>query len=56
VLVGKAFWTPLVAWIRAHMLNDLETIGSGDLDIFSVVDRAEDAIDLISCSEERSFF
>jgi len=56
VLVGKAFWTPLVAWIRAHMLNDLETIGSGDLDIFSVVDRAEDAIDLISCSEDRSFF
>lgn len=56
VLVGKAFWTPLVAWIRAHMLNDLETISPGDLDIFAIVDTAEDALDLVSCSEERSFF
>lgn len=56
VLVGKAFWTPLVAWMRAHMAVDLETISPEDLELFQVVDTAEEAFSYIKDSEERSFF
>ncbi|HLN52485.1 MAG TPA: TIGR00730 family Rossman fold protein [Lentimicrobium sp.] len=46
VLVSKDYWTGLLDWIRARMLAEMN-INEVDLDIFSVVDTAADAVDII---------
>ncbi len=48
-LVGKKFWGPLVDWIKNTLVED-HKISKGDLDLFCVVDSAEDAMDyLLNC-------
>ena len=56
VCVGKAFWEPLFDWVVAVQLKQFKTISKEDMDLFVVVDSAKEAFDIISCSEERSFF
>ena len=46
VLVGHTFWDGLVEWFRASLL-EAGTIAEKDLDLFSVVDTAEEALDVI---------
>lgn len=44
VLVGKEFWTPIVEAFKAQMLNQQrQTISPHDLDLFTIVDDAEEA-------------
>lgn len=43
VLVGKEFWEPLIAFFKKTMLKDLKTISKEDIDIFHLVDDAEEA-------------
>lgn len=47
VLVGKAYWTGLVDWIKATMLEVEGNISQADLDLFHVVDNATDAVKVI---------
>ena len=47
VLVGKSYWSGLIEWIKEQMLNEEHTIAEKDLDIFTVVDTADDAVDTI---------
>ena len=47
VLVGRAYWTGLVAWIRDVMMQD-QKISAKDLAILRVVDTAEEAIAVIN--------
>jgi hypothetical protein len=47
VLVGRAYWTGLVTWIRDVMMQD-QKISAKDLAILRVVDTAEEAIDVIN--------
>ena len=56
VLVGHSFWDPLINWIEVSLLKKNKTISSGDQKIFTVVNTAQQAFDLIKDSEERSFF
>ena len=42
-LVGKSFWQPLVDWFDNTLLRD-EKISPEDMDFFSLVDTAEEAI------------
>jgi uncharacterized protein (TIGR00730 family) len=44
VLVGKSFWEGLVAWIKATLLAAENNISEEDLDLFKVVDTAEEAV------------
>lgn len=44
VLVGKDYWTGLIDWIKATLLEG-KFISPGDMDLFKVVDTAEDARD-----------
>lgn len=44
VLVGKAYWTGLVDWIKNAMLEQEQNISPGDLDLFAIVDTADEAI------------
>ncbi len=44
VLVGKDFWTPLLDWMR-ETLAASGLISPGDIDLMTLVDTAEDAVD-----------
>ncbi len=48
VLVGKEFWTGLVDWIKTTLLKQANNISEKDLDLFHVVDTAEEAVDVIN--------
>lgn len=47
ILVGTKYWTGLIAWIKDVMLAEEHNISSDDLNIFTVVDTAEAAVDSI---------
>ncbi|MFM7618501.1 MAG: TIGR00730 family Rossman fold protein [Bacteroidota bacterium] len=44
VLVGKSFWEGLVQWIKATLLTAENNINEEDLELFKVVDTAEEAV------------
>lgn len=56
VLVGHEYWDPLVNWLTMSVLGTFDAVSREDLQIFTVVDTAEDAFDLIKSSQERSLF
>jgi len=56
VCVGKEFWQPCHDWIRTTMLDGYETVSPEDLDLYHLVDTAEEAFDLIKDSKERRYF
>jgi len=47
VLVGEEYWSGLLDWIQAVMLNQEHNIKEDDLNIFRLVDTAEDAVTYI---------
>lgn len=55
-LVGHDFWDPLLVWMKETLLAKFDTIDAEDLQLFTVVDTAEEAFGLIKASKERSFF
>jgi len=56
VLVGKEYWDGLFNWLKQIQLEKFETIHATDLDLFHIVDTAQEAFDLIKESKERTFF
>jgi uncharacterized protein (TIGR00730 family) len=46
ILMGVAFWTPLVHWLRETMLAE-GTISEHDLDLFQLTDDPDEAVDII---------
>jgi len=56
VCVGKEFWQPLDAYLRQSLLEKYQTIGAEDVDIYTIVDTAEDAFALMKDSKERKYF
>lgn len=47
VLVGKEYWSGLIDWIKKVMLEQEKNISAEDLDLFQVVDEAEEAVGVI---------
>ena len=47
VLVGKTYWDGLIEWIKETMLKKEKNISPDDLDLFSLVDTADEAIGII---------
>jgi uncharacterized protein (TIGR00730 family) len=45
LLVGKDFWAGLIDWIKKILLEENATISKEDLNIFRVVDTADEAIE-----------
>jgi len=43
VLVGKDFWEPLLSYFRTHLLKEFKTISKEDMDLFHLVDDADEA-------------
>jgi len=47
VLIGKKFWKGLLAWMQEQMLERRSLINPGDLDLFTVVETPDEAIEVI---------
>ncbi len=47
ILYSKAFWSPLVDFMKKTLLEDNKTINAEDLDLFVVVDTVDEAYDKI---------
>jgi uncharacterized protein (TIGR00730 family) len=43
ILIQKSFWEPLIGWLREEVFRKSGAINEGDLDLFFVVDTAEEA-------------
>ncbi len=53
VLVGKEFWKGLLDWIKTTLLDRYKTISPEDLDLFKLVDTADEAVEVVNdfCKE-----
>lgn len=47
VLIGKKYWHGLIDWIKSSMLEDERNISPDDLNLFTLVDTPEEAVDYI---------
>jgi uncharacterized protein (TIGR00730 family) len=48
VLVGKKFWGGLIEWVKEQQLAENPFISKEDLDLFNLVDTAEEAVKVIN--------
>ena len=48
ILVGKTFWGGLVDWIKDVLLQKYKYICEKDMDLFSIVDDADSAVEIIN--------
>lgn len=48
ILVGKKFWQGMIDWLSEVLRDEEKTIGPNDLELFSVVDTAEEAVQKIN--------
>ncbi len=48
VLVGKSYWEGLISWLKEVMMKQYGYIGVNDLDIFTVVDDPDSAVEIIN--------
>ena len=44
ILFGKSFWNGLIDWVEKTLRDEFETISPQDMDLFIVVDSAEEAV------------
>lgn len=44
VLVGKEYWSGMIEWIKKTMLEEQRNINPADLDLFVMVDTADEAV------------
>lgn len=48
VLVGKKYWAGLIEWIKKVLLEENKNVSPEDMDLFTLVDTAEEAVDIIN--------
>ena len=48
VLVGRKFWSGIVDWIKEQQINENPFVSVEDLDLFSLVDTPEEAVQAIN--------
>lgn len=44
VMVGREYWQGLVKWVKEVMLDEQKNISTGDMELFVVVDTADEAV------------
>jgi uncharacterized protein (TIGR00730 family) len=47
ILAGRKYWGGLIAWIKEVMLAEEKNINAEDMELFTVIDTAEEAIEHI---------
>jgi uncharacterized protein (TIGR00730 family) len=53
ILYGRKFWAGLIRWLRTQMQEKHAFISRGDLDLFKIVDKPHEAVDIILDYERR---
>lgn len=53
ILVGSDFWQPFLSWMKQAMIEQHGYVSPQDMDIFHVVDSAEEAFEIIKKTQER---
>jgi len=48
ILVGKEYWAGLVKWVKEVMLEDQANISPNDMELFSIVETADEAVNIIN--------
>lgn len=48
VLVGKNYWKGLIEWVKQAMLAEENNISPKDLELFKIVDTADEAVEIIT--------
>jgi hypothetical protein len=56
ILMGKEYWGAWMRFLEDVLFEKYHTIEKNELDLFSIVDTAEEAMAIIKNSKERSFF
>ena len=46
-MVGTAFWSGLVEWMKATLVEGEKTINATDLDLFKIVDTEDEVLDVL---------
>jgi uncharacterized protein (TIGR00730 family) len=47
VLIGKAYWEPLVQWMKASMLREMHAIAPADLKIWTLTDDIDEVVRIV---------
>ncbi len=47
IMIGTEYWSGLISWIKEVMMKKEQNVSSEDLDLFSIVDTSDEAVDLI---------
>ncbi|MFO7879821.1 MAG: TIGR00730 family Rossman fold protein [Bacteroidota bacterium] len=47
ILIGKEYWSDMISWVESHVMEQEKNISPTDMDIFHIVDTAEEAVDII---------
>ena len=47
ILVGRAYWEPLLAWIESELLHRLHTINADDMRIWTLTDDLDEVVQLV---------
>lgn len=47
ILIGSEYWAGLIEWMKEKMLGEYQYICPKDLDVFTVVDKPQDAAEII---------
>lgn len=56
ILVGKDFWGHVDDWFRTKLLNEYKTIDEEDIKLYSIVNTAEEAFEIVKNSKPREEF
>ncbi len=53
ILVGKKYWQPMIDWLHVSVYDEYHDISAEDLDLFHLVDTAQEAFELVKLTKER---
>lgn len=56
ILVGKHYWAPLLHWIDTTIEAEYGAISPGDTKLYTLVNSAQEAFDIIRATPERQYF
>jgi predicted Rossmann-fold nucleotide-binding protein len=56
ILVGRSYWEPLLKWVVDDVYGKFSAIDKEDVQIFNLVDSAEEAMEIIHRSKPRNEF
>ncbi|MFK7747977.1 MAG: TIGR00730 family Rossman fold protein [Kordia sp.] len=54
ILVGTEFWTGLMDWVKATLLEKFGNISAHDLDLIHIVDNEEEVLDILDAFYKKS--